>query len=183
MPEQTGVAIKRVKETVPVRVLADIPECIREIFDSVERRAYAILESNGRLQGRDLKDWLQAEFELVHRLHLEIAESENSMSIRAEVPGFKASEIEVSVEPRRLTIVGTPESKEQNKTETVLYSERCTDRMLRILELSTEVDTERVTANLENGVLELTLPKAVVDRGRIAGLRRRRQCCHGRWCC
>src|SRR5208337_3540061 len=112
MPEQTAVTIKRLKETGPVGALADIPERIREIYDSVEHRAYAIFESNGRLPGRDLEDWLQAESELVHRIHLDIAESDNEMSARAEVPGFKASEIEVSVEPRRLIIVGTPGGKE-----------------------------------------------------------------------
>jgi len=162
MPEQSAVTIKRVKETVPARAVEDIPERIREIYDSIERRAFAIFESNGRMHGRDLEDWLQAESELVHRIHLEIAESDREMRIRAEVSGFKASEIEVSVEPRRLTIVGSPEAKEQNKTEALLYSDRCTDRMLRIVELPGAVDPERVTANLKDGVLELTLPKAVV---------------------
>jgi len=162
MPEQTAVVTKRVKETVPVGALADIPACVREIYDLIERRAFAIFESNGRLPGRELEDWLQAESELVHPIHLEIAESDSEMSMRAEVPGFNASEIEVSVEPRRLTIFGNREGKEQNQTGRLVYSDRCPDRMLRIVELPTEVDTERVTANLKDGVLELTLPKAVV---------------------
>ena len=77
------------------------------------------------------------------------------------MPGFNEKEIEVSVEPRRLTITGKreTETKEEKKGKTV-YSESCSDQILRIVDLPANVDAEKATATLKNGVLHLTMPKA-----------------------
>src|SRR5437899_11279646 len=47
-------------------------------------------------------------------MHLELMESDNHVTVRAEVPGFSAKELEINVEPRRLTISGkqVPRSEE-----------------------------------------------------------------------
>ena len=88
----------------------------REIFsrmgrvhDLIERRAYEIFDHGGRFLGRDLSDWFQAEAELLHPVHLDIEESEEGFAVHAEVPGFTAKELDIHVEPRRLTIAGKHE--------------------------------------------------------------------------
>lgn len=139
-------------------------ERMSDVFDAVARRAFEIFESNGRMLGRDLDDWFKAEAELLHPVHLEVAESEESLRIRAEIPGFREKELEVSVQPRRLIISGKRELKEESKTEKKLYCERCPDSVYRSLDLPVEVDATKVTARLENGVLELEMPKAIVAK-------------------
>jgi len=160
MPQQpTGIQTAR--ETAPLKfVTADeIFNRINEVYESIARRAFEIFESSGRAFGRDLADWFQAESELLHPVHLDIAESEDALTVRAEVPGFNANELEVSLEPRRLTITGKRESKEERKTGKTVYSERCSNRIFRVIDLPTEVDTAKVTATFKNGVLELEMQK------------------------
>jgi len=110
--------------------------------------------------GRELHDWFQAESELLHPVHLEVAESDEGLTVKAEVPGFTAKELEVSVEGRRLTITGKRETKEERKEKKTLYTECCSDQLLRVIDLPVDVDADKVAATLKDGVLELKLPKA-----------------------
>jgi len=54
---------------------------------------------------------------------LEITETEDTLTAHAEVPGFKAKELELSVEPQRITISGKRESTEEKKTAKTVYKE------------------------------------------------------------
>jgi HSP20 family protein len=110
--------------------------------------------------GRDLDHWSQAEAELLHLAHVEITESEDQFTVRVEVPGFSARDLEVSVEPRHVTIAGKRERKEERKTGKAVYQEACSDQIYRTFDLPGEIDTSKATATLENGVLALGLPKA-----------------------
>ena len=92
---------------------------------------------------------------------MSLVETDDSLEVKAEVPGFNEKEIEVSVEPRRLTITGKRETetkKEEKKSKTV-YSEFCSNQILRIVDLPASVDAEKTIATLKNGVLQLTMPK------------------------
>jgi HSP20 family protein len=81
--------------------------------------------------------------------------------VRAEVPGFTTNDLEVSVEPECLTITGKRETKEEREKEgKVVYSERCADEILRVIDLPAAVDPTKVTATLKDGVLDLEMPKA-----------------------
>jgi HSP20 family protein len=107
-----------------------------------------------------MEDWFRAESELLHPVHLEIAESDDHLSIRAEAPGFSTKEIELNVEPRRLTIAGKHEAREENKKGKTIYSELCANEILRVIDLPAEVDSSKVSAILKDGVLKIELPKA-----------------------
>jgi HSP20 family protein len=133
---------------------------VKEITDSIARRAFELFESKGREFGRDLENWFKAETELLHPVHVKVSESDEALQVQAEVPGFSAKELEVSVEPRRLTITGKRETKEEHKTKKTICSERCADQILRVIELPAEVETLKVKAILKDGLLELAMPKA-----------------------
>ena len=108
----------------------------------------------------DLEDWLRAESEFLHPVHLDLAESADAVTVRAEVPGFSAKELEVGVEPHRLTISGKRETSEEHASKKTIYREHCSNQIYRAIDLPAEVDTSKVTATLKNGVLELSMPKA-----------------------
>jgi HSP20 family protein len=132
---------------------------INELYDVIARRAFELFENDGRTLGRDLDHWFKAEAELLHPAHLRITESDDSITVEAEVPGFGANELQVSLEPRRLAISGKKQSRSEQKKGNVLYSERCSNELLRSVELPVEVNAARATARLNNGILELTAPK------------------------
>jgi HSP20 family protein len=79
--------------------------------------------------------------------------------VKAEVPGFNEKEIEIGVEPGRLTITGKRETKKEEKKGKVVCAESRSDQILRMVDLPAEIDTDKVTATLKNGILDLTLPK------------------------
>jgi HSP20 family protein len=132
---------------------------IEQLYNSIAQRAYEIFEWDNRTTGRELDHWFRAEAELLHPVHVEIAESDEAVAVRAEVPGYKAEELEVSVNPRRVTITGNRESQEQRKTNKVVYTEHCANRIFRAFELPAEIDTSKSTATLKDGVLEVAMPK------------------------
>ena len=162
--EKPSAIAQQEKEAVPVKSLpgSDLFEHIRELSNSIAHRAFELFNGRGRADGHDLEDWYRAESELLHPVHLDLAESANAFTVHAEVPGFSAKELEVGVEPHRLTISGKRASSEEHtgtKTKTI-YKEQCSTQIYRAIDLPAEVDTSKVTATLKNGVLELSLPKA-----------------------
>jgi HSP20 family protein len=153
-------AVKRAEEPAKPIEYGSIFDQIQDTFNALSRRAYEIFEGNGRAFGRDLEDWFQAERELLHPVHVSIEESDNSLAVKADVPGFSEKELEINLEPRRLTITGKREAKKEEKKGKTLYAERCCDQILRVVDLPADIETDKVTATLKNGVLEFTLPKA-----------------------
>ena len=139
---------------------ADLFDRMAKVYDSVARRAFELFEHNGRSFGRDMENWFRAEAELLHPVHIDIAEMEDALSVRAEVPGFTQKDLEVSIEPRRLTITGKRETTEERKDKKMIYQERCSDQIMRVLELPVAVDGDKASATIKNGVLVLNLPKA-----------------------
>jgi len=155
-----AAAMKRVEEpTKPVKNISLFDQ-MGETFNALTRRAYQIFESNGRAFGRDLENWLQAERELLQHVPVNVAESDEAFEVRAEVPGFNEKEIELGVESRRLTITGKRETKKEEKKGKKLWVESSSDQILRVVDLPADIETDKATATLKNGVLELTLPKA-----------------------
>jgi HSP20 family protein len=133
---------------------------MQQLHDLIEHRAFELFDGNGKTFGHDLEDWFKAESELLHPVHVDFAESDGDLTVRAEVPGFTAKELEVSVEPRRLTITGKRETKEERKDKKTIYTERCSDQVLRVVDLPEAVNADKASASLKDGVLELTMPKA-----------------------
>ena len=109
MNPQAATVMQPSKSAVPVRQSAtklDIFDQIQQTYDSIARRAFEIFNNNGRWSGHELDDWFRAESELLHPVHLEITESDESLTVQAEVPGFSTKELQINVEPQKLMISG-----------------------------------------------------------------------------
>jgi HSP20 family protein len=162
MTAQTGTAVQPVKISAVAKTTQteNVFDRMQQVFDSIEKRAFEIFDNNGRWFGNELSDWLQAESEILHPVHLEIAETEEALTVRAEVPGFTAKELDIRAEGSRLTIAGKHESKEERTKGKTIYSERCAKEIFRSVFLPSDVDGTKVNATLKDGVLDLDLPKA-----------------------
>jgi len=160
----TAVQVAKQPATITPITFGNLFERANNIFDAISRRAYDLFETNGRFFGRDLDNWFQAERELLHPAHIEVNESGDALEVKAEVPGFTEKELEINVEPRRLVISGKRESKKEEKKGKTLYSEACSDQILRVVDLPAEIETEKVAAVLKNGMLEISLPKSAKAR-------------------
>jgi len=164
MPEQTKTVEPAVRSTTmtPLKLVppADLFDRVQQLTDLIARRAFEIFDGNGRIFGRDWEDWFQAESELLHPVHIDVAESGGDLIVRAEVPGFTDKELDISLEGRRLTITGKRETKEERKEKKTIYTERCSNQILRVIDLPVDVDKEKAAATLKDGMLELKVPKA-----------------------
>lgn len=158
MGEATASAVKRVEEPKP----AESPSLFDQLEDtlkSITRRAYELFETSGYEFGRDLENWFQAERELLHPVSVNITETDGALEVKAEVPGFTEKELEIGVEPYRLTIAGKKETKKEEKKGKTVCVESASNQLLRTVTLPAEVETEKVVATLKNGVLDIILPK------------------------
>jgi HSP20 family protein len=162
MSPQSATAMQPLKGSIAVKESSPITmfHRVEEVYDAIARRAFEIFQGNGPAPGHELDDWLRAESELLHPMHLELTDSASNLTVRAEVPGFSAKELEINVEPRRLTVSGKRETKEETKKGKTIYSELCANEILRVVELPTEVDTSKVNATLKDGILNIELAKA-----------------------
>ena len=162
MKSQHGIqTTKQQAPSSPIFVQAErLFEQMKEFSQSVACRAYEYFEARGRALGHDLEDWFRAESELTRRVPVEIKEAENKITVCAEVPGFAANEIKISVEPQRLVISGKSEKTTEENKEQTLLSEFRSNQFCRELRLPAEVEPDKTTAVLKDGVLELVFTKA-----------------------
>lgn len=168
--KKQATAVQRATEGTHLRLVSSdrIFDRMKETIDAVTRRAFELFEANGRIFGRDLDDWLRAERELLHPLYLEISETDGALTVEVEVPGFTEKDIEISLEPQRLTISGIRETTEERKKGTTVYSERASKRIFRVVRLPAEVDTAStaIGATYASGILTITLPKLAKPKTR-----------------
>lgn len=140
---------------------ADLQRKVRELQLAIAHRAHELFEARGRQYGHDLEDWLRAESELLCPVSISMSESKDRISVRANVAGFDENEIEVSVEPSRITILGKrKQSTAKTEMETTEQTGSHPDQILEVIDLATEVMPQRAIVELQEGVLNCELPTA-----------------------
>ena len=168
---ENAVAVQRTPAPAPATTPLTLvkPETlfqrINHFQESIARRAFELFEGRGALSGRDWDDWFKAETELLHPVHLEITETEDTLTAHAEVPGFEAKDLEVSAEPWRIVISGKKVSTEEKKTAKIAYKEQCAEEILRVVDLPVGIDAAKTTATLKDGILQLRMPKTAQAEG------------------
>ena len=134
-------------------------EPAQEMNELIASRAYELFESSGFTHGHAHEDWLRAESEILLQAPVDITETETGFTIRADVPGFGAKDLQVRVAPRSLCITGKRHESSDQKEGTTVYSERPSKNIFRVVDLPSEIDRDRVNATVSDGLLEIKLLK------------------------
>lgn len=95
---------------------------------------------------------------LVFTPDVDIFESEREITLLADMPGVKAEQLNIDLRENTLTLVGEIEPFEGPDEEDLLV-EYEVGKYYRQFTLSEVIDQNRINANLNNGVLRLTMPK------------------------
>ncbi len=90
---------------------------------------------------------------------VDIHETNDSFLLKAELPGVKQEDLQVSVEGDALTLKGERKHETEIKEEQYHRIERSYGRFERVILLPSIVDPEGVKATCRDGVLEIQLPK------------------------
>jgi HSP20 family protein len=97
---------------------------------------------------------------------VDIMENPNQVRIMAELPGVKPEDVKISMEDGVLTVRGEKQQLAEEKTERVHRYERTYGVFERSFSVPTSVDSERISASYDSGVLTITLPKVEKARPR-----------------
>ncbi len=89
----------------------------------------------------------------------EVKETKDAYMFKADLPGVKESDIEVSLTGNRLTVEGKREAEKREEGETFFAYERSYGSFTRAFTLPEGIDAEHMRADLKDGVLTIALPK------------------------
>ncbi|MBC8552676.1 MAG: Hsp20/alpha crystallin family protein [Candidatus Brocadiales bacterium] len=90
---------------------------------------------------------------------IDIAETDNDIIVKAEIPGVDPKNIDISIVGDTLTIKGEKKEEKEDKSKSYHRIERSYGSFTRKIELPSHVKTDEVEAKDHHGVLEITLPK------------------------
>jgi HSP20 family protein len=89
---------------------------------------------------------------------IDIMETENEVIVTAELPGVEKDQVEIEIRDDRLHISGNSRSEMEEDDEGYWYRERGYSAFRRVIRLPEGLETEKASAKLNNGVLEVTIP-------------------------
>jgi HSP20 family protein len=95
---------------------------------------------------------------------VDVVDREKEVVVRAQVPGFKKSDLDVSIAERTLTIKGSTREEQKEEKDNYFHQEIRTGSFSRSVLLPAEVDAGKAEATFKDGVLELALPKRRVAK-------------------
>jgi HSP20 family protein len=102
---------------------------------------------------------------------MDVAEYENELVVITELPGVKKDQVNVTFEKGVLTVAGERTPHEIPQDAKVLMNEMRDKAFNRSIRLGTEIDVEKISAELENGILRIVLPKAAEARVRTISVK------------
>ncbi|HXH64186.1 MAG TPA: Hsp20/alpha crystallin family protein [Mariprofundaceae bacterium] len=119
-------------------------------LESMQRHLSRVLDDSSLAPGMEEGHWLPA---------VDIRETADAIVVHAELPGIDKKDVKVDVKDGVLTISGERKYEKDVKEENVHRIERSYGSFSRSFSLPTHVDVDKVQARLEDGVLEVRLPK------------------------
>jgi HSP20 family protein len=125
------------------------------LFDELGRMQQQMLRLSEALQGRVFGRPTAGVFPAVN-----LTEDKDNYYLRAELPGIKSDALDIQVAGRNLSVSG--ERVIDTEGDGVRYHrrEREGGKFSRIVGLPTDIDAEKVSAKMENGILTIRVPKA-----------------------
>jgi HSP20 family protein len=95
---------------------------------------------------------------------MNVTESKDNYHVRAELPGIRADELDISVTGNTLSISGERKIPSEDENAQYHRREREAGKFSRIISLPYQVDTKRAEAHCSDGILTVVLPKAEVAK-------------------
>ena len=95
---------------------------------------------------------------------LEIEEKNNTVFVKADLPGMQKADVKVEVAPEGLTITGERKEEKEVKKEGYFRTERMYGSFERFVPLPDGAEVDKAVATFKDGVLEVKVPLGVVPK-------------------
>ncbi|MEM7580475.1 MAG: Hsp20/alpha crystallin family protein [Mastigocoleus sp.] len=93
----------------------------------------------------------------------ELTETEDALHLRLELPGMEAKDVDIEVTANAVKVVAERKSENKEGTRSEFYY----GKYQRVIPLKTKVQNTEVTAEYNDGILNLTLPKTVEEKNKV----------------
>jgi HSP20 family protein len=90
---------------------------------------------------------------------IDVMEKDKEYIVKAELPGVKEEDVDISISGNMLTISGEKETESETKKKGYYYSESSYGSFSRSVTIPSNVNTDKIEACYDKGILEITLPK------------------------
>jgi HSP20 family protein len=90
---------------------------------------------------------------------MDIFEEDGNVVVKAELPGMKKEDIEVTVTDHTMRISGEKKREDKIEKKNYYWEERSYGSFARSVQLPSEVQTDKVEAKFKDGILEVRIPK------------------------
>jgi len=142
--------------SVSIRKTESLMEQIEKMHQRIMDRAFDIFRGDGEIPGRDLENWLKAERELVWKPALELTEKDGEFRVNVAVPGADAKDLQIEVTSEDLLIKAEFNHEHKEEKGEIHTCEFQSGRLFRSVRFPKPIDTEKVKAELKNGMLTIT---------------------------
>jgi len=132
----------------PMRPFAEMEQLL---MDVLQRPLFAPLRMGG------LPEPMGSFGDLVPRI--DVIDRDSELLVRVELPGVRKEDVELSLAGNVMSVKGHAHREHEEERGDYYRRETATGSFQRTLTLPAEVDQAHATAHLEDGVLEVTLPK------------------------
>ena len=100
------------------------------------------------------------EYELPTRIpYVDVIDSDNEYVVRAELPGLKKETLNIQAGTNELSLAAESNVETEEEGKTYLHMERAFSTFRRNIGFAESIDTEKVSAKMTEGILEVKLPK------------------------
>ena len=139
---------------------------LQNLSERVGQPAFELFEKYGRPAGQQLEHWFEAEKQLFCVPRSELLDTAGEFEVRVALPGFDASEIEVTALPDSLLVKAEASHMREKKAGEVRFSEFSDQSLFRRIRLPEPIDIAQVTAKLDKIVLKIAARKAAPDKAK-----------------
>jgi HSP20 family protein len=128
----------------PLKEMVSLRERMNRLFDD------SLFRSDRRNNETEMGVWLPA---------VDVFEKEDQLVIKAELPGMGKKDISLDFKDGVLTLSGIRKSEKEVKEDNFYRREMSYGKFIRSFSLPADSDTEKIKAELENGLLTIEVPK------------------------
>jgi len=133
---------------------------IDELFDAVRQRAFELFLDRSNAEKQDVRDWVDAERELLWSPPAELVENKSEFQLRMALPGFEPRDIDASVLPDAIIVRAGAKKEITKKKDDLHIAELSSRKVFRRFDLPHAINLGKASATLANGILQLTVAKA-----------------------
>lgn len=134
---------------------------LKKLFGPVDGEETAeenqIEEASKEVEAEEIEETDEGE---VGQLALDVYQNKDNVIIKSTIAGVKPEDLDITIANDMVTIRGERTKQEEIKGEDYFYQECYWGGFYRSLPLPLEVDVDKAVADLKDGILTITLPKA-----------------------